>query len=462
MAFVIPLGAKPPQCYNAITPNDMFSSLTCAFSGAFLIAGGLAVTVWSKCYRLLKQTKNWAHTVHLVFIRALSMHLQICWDIVPGRRFFYFSQAAGWGVAAVLFTVTMAVTGVSFRFGDACHVNSKHSVADFWGPLLGMAGVAGLIQVMTFLYCIKVYIQNMWSDEKTETNTSAGLPSYTSSIRAHSIRAVYRRMKKVLWLQWRSITIVIFLLVDIIFFAIIWIELDRKIQLVADGDINDFMPFLLCLFESQGDKTKCFKQGQQVLVNESTAIAILMLLSVSLPSFTMSSSCNVSNSRYQLAGIQTGMMMSRSAMFSGWWELLTRRFKHNNKEFVSLDAKRFSSDQRTFELLKMDTPDPEVAIAAPSQPYTTDMRSPEYLNNSNIDVSEKQSTSPRGGDATREWRKPTMSFAGPQAPSNATKRMDWEQPVASRSRGGLGLHPPQSPSPNAMTDVYGNGMENRI
>lgn len=47
LGFVIPLGAQPEQCYNEITPNDMYSSLTCAFSGAFLIAGGLSMGVWS-------------------------------------------------------------------------------------------------------------------------------------------------------------------------------------------------------------------------------------------------------------------------------------------------------------------------------------------------------------------------------------------------------------------------------
>jgi len=130
LAFVIPLAVKPPQCYNDITPNDMFTNLTCAFSGAFLIAGGLTVAVW-------------------IFIRALSMHLQICWDVIPGEKFFYASLGLGWGVAAVLFTLTMVFTGVSFRFGDACHVNSLNSLKDFWGPLLGIASLAGLAQLMT-------------------------------------------------------------------------------------------------------------------------------------------------------------------------------------------------------------------------------------------------------------------------------------------------------------------------
>ena len=46
LGFIIPLGAKPQQCHNAITPNDMYSDLACAFSGAFLLAGGFASILW--------------------------------------------------------------------------------------------------------------------------------------------------------------------------------------------------------------------------------------------------------------------------------------------------------------------------------------------------------------------------------------------------------------------------------
>lgn len=48
LGFIIPLGADPEQCLDAITPNDMYSDLTCAFSGAFLLFGGFAAIAWSK------------------------------------------------------------------------------------------------------------------------------------------------------------------------------------------------------------------------------------------------------------------------------------------------------------------------------------------------------------------------------------------------------------------------------
>jgi len=132
MGFVVPFGVQPPQCHDEITPNDMFSNITCAWSGAFIIAGGLSIAVW-------------------IFIRALSMHLQICWDVMPGKKFFYVAQGVGWGLVAVFFTVCITFTGVSFRFGDVCHVNAAESMKTFWGPLLAIAGAAMVIQLSTFV-----------------------------------------------------------------------------------------------------------------------------------------------------------------------------------------------------------------------------------------------------------------------------------------------------------------------
>lgn len=260
----------------------------------------------------------------------------------------------------------------------------------------------------------------MWNDDATETTNSTGLPSFTTSIRAHSVKAVYRRVRRVLWLQWRSITIVIFLLVDIVFFSVVWVVLDNNINAAANGDLTHFMPYLLCLFEAGGEKSECFSFGQQALVNESTAIALLMLIS--------------------LAGIEAGLMMFRSQMCTGWYDFFKKKF-NRKREFVSLDAKRFSSDARTFELLKIGTP----AMTTPGSSGTMN------------GYSAKAEYFPP--EQERQWRKPTMSFAGPQAPSNAANRMNWQMPHSSAARGGLGLHPPRSPSiPNDEED----GMDNRI
>ncbi|KAF2197238.1 hypothetical protein GQ43DRAFT_216772 [Delitschia confertaspora ATCC 74209] len=396
LGFVVPFASRPDVCYDEITPNDMFSNLTCAFSGAFIVAGAITTGVW-------------------IFIRALSMHLQICWDVMPGKRFFYTAQGVGWGLVAIFFTVTMTFTGVSFRFGDVCHVNATDSMKDFWGPLLAVAGAATVVQLATFAYCIKVYIKNMWSDDKTETQSSAGLPSYTTSVQGRSARAVYRRVKKVVWLQWRGITIVVFILVDVIFFSVVFVYLN-SVETAATEHLDKAMPYLFCLVSNAAHLDKCYELGQALFVNKSTVLAILMLIS--------------------LAGIECFILLVRWSMFTAWWDLIRSTFSsrfRSKREFVSLDAKQDAADARNYELMKVASPSitsPPTAVTSPSaDPFDPYRRSitgtPDYF----------------GKEVQREYRSPTLSFSTPRAPSQTGSRMEWD-PRSTHARGGLGLHPP--------------------
>jgi len=126
------MGTKSGQCYDSITPHDMYSSANCALSGALVLGGGWCVACW-------------------ILLRSLSLHLQICWQVVPGRRFFLAAQAIGWSVPVVFLAIALGVTGVSFRFGDSCHINSKDSLKTFWGPLLGTAAASVITQVITYV-----------------------------------------------------------------------------------------------------------------------------------------------------------------------------------------------------------------------------------------------------------------------------------------------------------------------
>lgn len=82
----------------------MNSSRTCAVSGAFILIGGWSAVVW-------------------VFLRAVALHLQICWQVVIGKTFMWGALATGWGVPAVGMAIALVLSGVSFRFGDTCHIN---------------------------------------------------------------------------------------------------------------------------------------------------------------------------------------------------------------------------------------------------------------------------------------------------------------------------------------------------
>lgn len=343
------------------------------------------------------------------------MHLQIVWDLMPGKRFFYWAQGLGWAVSAGFFCATVTVTGVSFRFGDVCHVNAAHSLADFWGPLLTIAGAATLVQLVTFAYCIKVYIQSMWSEDKTEgTQSSMGLPSYTTSVNTRSPRAIYRRLRKVVYLQWRGITIVVFILVDVIFFSVVFIWLNSITDHMTD-DIESAMPFLLCLVSNPTNHEECVPLAEQLFLNESTVLAVLIMLS--------------------LAGIQVFILLVRTSMFTGWVELVRCKFG-NKREFVSLDAHKYAVGPHQFELAQVPTiatyPEiPQSAVTSPTTPKEKEDFDP-YLREA-TGTPEHFSR-----EATREYTRPNQSFSAPRRPSQAVIDDDWDP----RSRGGLGFHPP--------------------
>jgi len=40
------MGNQSTQCFDKITPHDMYSSINCALSGAFLLGGGWCTVMW--------------------------------------------------------------------------------------------------------------------------------------------------------------------------------------------------------------------------------------------------------------------------------------------------------------------------------------------------------------------------------------------------------------------------------
>lgn len=259
LGFIIPLAGKPDECFNEITPHGMDTSAVCATSGAFLLGGGWAGVMW-------------------IFLRALSLHLQICWQIVVGRSYMWFAQILGWGIPIIGLVVLLTLSGVSFRFGATCHINHENSLADFWIPLLVFAGLTMIIQFTTFGYCIKVYLASL--TDSSATTEGSGLPSYTASIRTMTPRQAYRRVRRVIQLQWRGIVIVLVIVADVIFFSIVFVFQDNTVQAVKE-DINLALPWIQCLIKTQGDKETCMNNASNIVVSLPTVIAVLILLAVS-------------------------------------------------------------------------------------------------------------------------------------------------------------------------------------
>lgn len=135
-------------------------------------------------------------------------------------------------------------------------------------------------------------------------------------------------------------------------------------------------------------------------------------------------------------------------MFTAWVKYIRTKFTRK-REFVSLDARRFSSDQRAYELLKLGAKptvvrSPAIDIASPAETYASPLAgtrsgTPDYF----------------AKEVHRHYKSPTMSFSSPTTPNQMAQRRDWD-PRSTHARGGLGLHPPASEddSPISPEDLH--------
>lgn len=87
-------------------------------------------------------------------------------------------------------------------------------------------------------------------------------------------------MRRVIELQWRGIAIVIIIIADVIFFAVVFVFIDNIEQNLLKNPTKA-AAWLGCLIESHGDKNSCYHLASSLVINEATVMAVLLLLSVS-------------------------------------------------------------------------------------------------------------------------------------------------------------------------------------
>lgn len=370
IAFIIPLGTKPQRCYNEITPNDMRSSLSCAFTGAFLLFGGIAVVTWS-------------------LIRTIALHLQVCWEVIIGPKFMVLAFVCGWGIPALILALMMVFTGVSYRFGDVCHINSPNSLGDYWIPVMVIAGLSLFLQVVTMGYCIHVYIKSLSDPDPTST-TNSGLPSYSGSVRTVTARQAYKRVRRVLQLQWRSIALVLTIIANVIFFAVVFVRLNSSLEKTPEN-LQRASKWLLCLALSRGNASECAAEAAGVALNEATLLAVLVLLSIS--------------------SFWNFIFVVRWSMVLGWIDFFKGLFVHQ-VEFVSADARSRFPDSRAYEMLNsrqqtIKTPEPVVTSTSTTL-RDSDGKGSDYY----------------GREA--KYTSPAMSFSSPRPPSSQNPGRYWD------------------------------------
>ena len=214
-----------------------------------------------------------------VFIRSLSLYLQICWQIVPGRKFFLASLLGGWGVPALSLGLSLGFSGISYRFSNTCAINHESSLGTFWIPFMAFTGLAAVLQFITFGYCIRVYLQNLMDPNNASATSSNRASQHGSSIRTATARATYRRIRKVVVLQWRGVMVVILMIVAVVDFSVVFLKLDAM-QQQKKADPAEAKAWLSCLLINKGDKNKCLDLTGSVILNEPTILSVLFMVSV--------------------------------------------------------------------------------------------------------------------------------------------------------------------------------------
>lgn len=269
LSFAIPVSTKPDFCYDAITPRDMHSSMSCAWTGSFVTLGGLGCVIW-------------------VFLRSLWLFVRIVYDVAPGRKFMFGSIAAGTLLPVVFLVAVLSSTGFSYRMGQTCLPNHESAITTFWVWLVLFAGLGFILQAMTTSYCVWVYAKTLKLARAAPANTRG----YSGGQTKQANLRTWANIKKLFILQWRNILVAVFVLIgSLVFFIVFWTQ-DRKLGNVFNDpeNLKPVRTWIICQTLSGGDKKECRKYVSDFTVNQMAVVTSLILASVSPSTQTYSGS----------------------------------------------------------------------------------------------------------------------------------------------------------------------------
>lgn len=216
------------------------------------------------------------------------------------------SIALGIALPALFLAISLPISGVSYRLGNVCIPNRFSALATWFAWVMLFAAVSWVIQVVTIAYCLWRFASSIVTGPATVAGAGGGVKTHqskssvstavtaesahtrggTSITPARQRRVAWRKVKRVLVLQWRSMVLA-FLIVNLsVFFGMAFIEqnLTTKALPGTENLSSADLTWFVCLMAHDGDKNACLSQASGLGLVERRAVATFVLGSVS-PTF---------------------------------------------------------------------------------------------------------------------------------------------------------------------------------
>ena len=132
-------------------------------------------------------------------------------------------------------------------------------------------------------------------DDKATTDSSSALPQYSRSFTAASARQTYRRVRKVVQLQWKGACVVLLIIGEVIFFSVVFVSMDNGAQIKGQL-VEQAVEWGTCLFFNGGDKNECLTLAKPLVKPEPLVLAVLICLGVSRCSLNLPHLLTISSS----------------------------------------------------------------------------------------------------------------------------------------------------------------------
>lgn len=204
----------------------------------------------------------------------------------------WIAHGLGWGLPLIFLAISLAITGVSYRLISTCSPNPHVSFVTWFGWLIAFACLGAFIQFCTTAFCLLVYARSLFvnsnqsspGETKTSTNSDPSAAASTQKTPAQKISTknlAWKRVQKVLSLQWRSIVLSVTVTVIAAYAGIVYVVMTRTAAQDANPkQADDILNWSDCLVYNEGDKSQCMDLAKPLRLGANQVIAALIMASV--------------------------------------------------------------------------------------------------------------------------------------------------------------------------------------